>query len=237
MIFKRSRSASWNVIDPFIASFVRRATSWPLPQNCANSSMPSSLITVESTSKHTICVFRITWAAPAAFFDLSPTIFLWFRLKGQRRRRRRRWEKRKCQKWNETKRPEMPHEINQMSSIGKGKWMEERGERGGGGEMVKTKTAQHFVCITIYNKTERAKQKPEWIENGGEHTRWRDWMDGYACTWVRLCGGFGENKWREAQKLTQRRWFGGCHIHETHSGSVMNRFHNGWSNRTLCTVW
>lgn len=141
MIFKRSRSASWNVIDPFIASFVRRATSWPLPQNCANSSMPSSLITVESTSKHTICVFRITWAAPAAFFDLSPTIFLWFRLKGQRRRRRRRWEKRKCQKWNETKRPEMPHEINQMSSIGKGKWMEERGGRGGWNGQNKNSTA------------------------------------------------------------------------------------------------
>lgn len=73
MMFKRSRRASWNVIDPFIASFVKRATSWPLPQNCANSSMPSSRITVESTSKHTICEFRITWAAPAAFFDLSPS--------------------------------------------------------------------------------------------------------------------------------------------------------------------
>lgn len=72
IMFKRNRSASWNVIDPFIASFVKRATSWPLPQNCANSSIPSSRITVESTSKHTTFEFCIIWAAPEAFFDLSP---------------------------------------------------------------------------------------------------------------------------------------------------------------------
>lgn len=72
IMFRRSRSASWNVIDPFIASFVNRATSWPLPQNCANSSMPSSRITVESTSKHTTFEFRMIWAASEAFFDLSP---------------------------------------------------------------------------------------------------------------------------------------------------------------------
>lgn len=72
MIFRRSRRASWKVIDPFIASFVRRATSWPLPQNFANSSIPSSRITVESTSKHTMSELRIICAAADAFFDLSP---------------------------------------------------------------------------------------------------------------------------------------------------------------------
>lgn len=54
IISKRRLSASWKVIAPPIASFVRLLTSSPLPQNSANSSMPSSLMTVESTSKHTI---------------------------------------------------------------------------------------------------------------------------------------------------------------------------------------
>lgn len=71
MIFKRRRSASWNVIDPFMASRVRRATSCPLPQNLANSSMPSSRMTVESTSKQTTCERLMTSAASTPFFVLS----------------------------------------------------------------------------------------------------------------------------------------------------------------------
>lgn len=71
MMFKRNRRASWNVIEPPIAALVRRATSSPLLQNRASSSMPSSRITVESTSKHTTFEALMIWAASWAFFDLS----------------------------------------------------------------------------------------------------------------------------------------------------------------------
>lgn len=67
----RSWSASWNVIEPFIASRVRRATSAPLPQYLASSSMPSSVMTVESTSKHTTSALRMICAASTARFDTS----------------------------------------------------------------------------------------------------------------------------------------------------------------------
>lgn len=71
IIFKRNVNASWKVIDPFIASRVNLATSWPLPQKFANSSIPSSLITVESTSKQTTCEFLIICTASCERFDLS----------------------------------------------------------------------------------------------------------------------------------------------------------------------
>lgn len=77
IMFSRSLKASWNVIEPFIASLVRRATSSPLPQNLASSSMPSSWITVESTSKQTTLESRIICAAAAEFFDLSLPVGGW----------------------------------------------------------------------------------------------------------------------------------------------------------------
>lgn len=87
IMFSRSLKASWNVIEPFIASLVRRATSSPLPQNLASSSMPSSWITVESTSKQTTLESRIICAAAAAFFDLSLPVVGWLaqRERGKRK--------------------------------------------------------------------------------------------------------------------------------------------------------
>lgn len=64
-------SASWNVMDPAIASLVNADTSWPFPQYAANSSIPSSWITVESTSKQTMSADRIKLFASLALFDLS----------------------------------------------------------------------------------------------------------------------------------------------------------------------
>ena len=77
IIPRRTLRDSWNVIDPDMALAVlweinnhqmiynvyktyKAATSSPLLQNLASSSMPSSCITVESTSKHTASAcFRI----------------------------------------------------------------------------------------------------------------------------------------------------------------------------------
>lgn len=68
MMSSRRLKASWNVIDPPIASLVRLATSWPFPQNSASSSMPSSWITVLSTSKQTIsAAWMISLASKTRF--------------------------------------------------------------------------------------------------------------------------------------------------------------------------
>lgn len=79
IMLRRSRSASWNVMLPFIASLVSRATSCPLPQNFANSSIPSSRMTVESTSKQTTFEFLIISAASWGLFDLS-TWEIWLQI-------------------------------------------------------------------------------------------------------------------------------------------------------------
>lgn len=101
IISKRILRASWNVIEPDIASlvlvneirdslsskfqeeYIRKTynfcTSLPFPQKLANSSIPSSVITVESTSKHTISdffsislasrVFLLSWSARMRKYD------------------------------------------------------------------------------------------------------------------------------------------------------------------------
>lgn len=71
MISSLLLSASWNVMDPAIASRVNADTSCPLSQYAASSSMPSSLITVESTSKHIISADLIKFFASLDLFDLS----------------------------------------------------------------------------------------------------------------------------------------------------------------------
>mmetsp|Transcript_34053 Transcript_34053/g.81895 ORF Transcript_34053/g.81895 Transcript_34053/m.81895 type:complete len:237 (+) Transcript_34053:221-931(+) len=50
---KRAFNASWNFIPPSMAAFVSAETSSPFPKYSASTSIPSSAMTVESTSKQT----------------------------------------------------------------------------------------------------------------------------------------------------------------------------------------
>lgn len=74
MMSSLRRRASWKVIEPPIASRVRAATSWPFPQNSASSSIPSSWITVLSTSKQTMSAARMISLASKTRFVLSAVL-------------------------------------------------------------------------------------------------------------------------------------------------------------------
>mmetsp|Transcript_65385 Transcript_65385/g.77401 ORF Transcript_65385/g.77401 Transcript_65385/m.77401 type:complete len:216 (+) Transcript_65385:567-1214(+) len=77
IIFSRAESASSNLTFPVMALAVQSATTFPFPKESARTSIPSSVITVESTSKQTASACANASMAPAILlpsndFDFSP---------------------------------------------------------------------------------------------------------------------------------------------------------------------
>jgi len=67
MISRRAARASSNFVFPSIALRVQAETSAPFPSDAASTSIPSSVMTVESTSKQTASARAKASIAPAIF--------------------------------------------------------------------------------------------------------------------------------------------------------------------------